>query len=464
MVKKKFFAVMAAMAVMCALEACGTAESATMIPEEIIATEENMNESVTMSSEESMNESGAMSSEEMETESDDIVTESADGNDTESKGNYGIESYQSIQDFSYQLFSENMEHKNPVLSPASVYLALTMAGLGSGNNTKTQFQQVLGEDMVAISDNLMHTLPVDSENQVLSLANSAWIDDEYSVDEKWTGTIKSVMNAEAYQTDLASVEAMNSMNNWIKENTNGLIDKMLAQPLSTEARLALFNTIYFKGKWCNPFDANDTYADTFRIDDKGQVETDMMHKYSEYLDYVSNDFAEGLILPYQAHDDSHNLAMLVLKPKDMDVRELYRNLDADTVSELISNKQNVLINTKLPKFETSFEYDLNDSLINMGLTDSFDSEKADFSLMGRNESGNNLYIGLVKQKAKIIVDEEGTEAAAATAVIMLDACALVEEEPIDVFFDEPFLYMIVDMDKEIPLFLGIFDDPSEITD
>ena len=129
---------------------------------------------------------------------------------------------------------------------------------------------------------------------------------------------------------------------------------------------------------------------------------------------------------------------------------------------MLKNKMTSLVNIKLPKFEISFEDSLNDSLMNMGLVDGFDPEKADFSLMGKNVSGNNLYISLVKQKAKIIVDEEGTEAAAATEVMMAEACALFPEEPIDVYFDEPFLYIIMDMDREIPLFMGILDNPAAI--
>lgn len=375
---------------------------------------------------------------------------------------YDIKSYQSIQDFSYQLFSEQLEAENPVLSPTSAYLALAMAGMGSEGNTKSEFQQVLGEDMMAMSDHLMNTLPVDSERLALSLANSAWIDDEYIVDENWVGTIQSIMDAEAYNTNLSTAETAEQINNWVTEKTNGLIEKMMSEPLEDDARLVLFNTIYFKGKWINPFDANNTYADTFQLGNGEQIEVDMMHMYSEYYDYVSNDVAEGLILPYQTDDTAgHNLAMLALKPGGTDVREMYSSLDADTVSELINNKQSVLVNTKLPKFEISFENSLNDSLKNMGLVDGFDPDNADFSLMGRNESGYNLYINLVKQKAKIIVDEEGTEAAAATEVAMLESCALIEEEPINVFFDEPFLYMIVDMDQELPLFIGILDNPAE---
>lgn len=445
MMKSKVYTAVGAISVMCMIGGCRNNSEDVSIPMESVADDE------------------ASNTEEVSTETES-VSSLTDESNTALDIDYEIESYQNIQDFSYQLFSEQLEAENPVLSPTSAYLALAMAGFGSEGNTKAQFHQVLGEDMLAMSDHLMNMLPVDSERQILSLANSAWIDDQYIVDEKWIGTIKSVMDAEAYQTNLSTIETMDSMNGWIEEKTNGLIDKMLEKPLTDDARLVLFNTIYFKGKWCNPFEANDTYADTFQVNDREQVETNMMHKYSENLDYVSNDFAEGLILPYRTDTEDHNIAMMALKPKGTDVREMYRQLSADNVSELIDNRQSILINTKIPKFEISFENGLNESLINMGLVDGFDAEKADFSLMGRTAGGYNLYISLVKQKAKIIVDEEGTEAAAATEVAMLEGCALIEEEPIDVFFDEPFLYMIMDMDREIPLFIGILDNPAETND
>lgn len=451
MIKKRLYAVIAAVVVTVVLGACGS--------NEIVA---NITEESTMSEEESVIKGETAQIEETDTETMETVTDQTDENTAKPETDHDIESYQSLQNFSYNLFAEKADAKNPVLSPTSAYLALAMAGLGADGNTRTEFDHVLGEDMMALSGNLMNTLPVESERQILLLANSAWIDDQYIVEEKWLDSIKSVMSAEAYQDDLSSTNAMNNMNSWIDEKTKSLINKMITQPLPDRTRLVLFNTIYFKGKWCNPFEMNHTYTDTFHISDTEQVEIAMMHKLSEYFDYVSNDFAEGLIFPYLSDTAEHNLALIALKPReDMDVREMYQKLNSDVVSEMISDQQTVLVNTMLPKFEIAFEADLNDNLINMGLIDGFDSDKADFTLMGRNESENNLYISLVKQKAKIIVDEEGTEAAAVTEVAMLESCALIEEEPIDVFFDEPFLYMIMDMDKEIPLFVGILDNPAE---
>ncbi|MBO5033514.1 MAG: serpin family protein [Lachnospiraceae bacterium] len=452
MVKRGIYATITAITAMCALGACGNTETDSVISEQ--------GESEALHSE----EAGAAESDmtEPDTESQDAVNLTNESSIAITI-DYDIQSYEDIQNFSYQLFGENLESQNPVLSPVSAYLALAMAAFGSDGSTKAEFDKLLGEGAMVISDDIMNSLPVESKNQILSLANSAWIDDQYLVDENWIGSIKSLLDAEAYQTDLSSTEAMNSMNDWIKTKTNEMINEMLTEPLDSDARLALFNTIYFKAKWSSPFEVESTYQDQFHVNENEQVEVDMMNKYAEGFDYISNDFAEGLIFPYRSDTEKPNLALLALKPKEgMTVREMYNNLNGDVISDMLKNKMTSLVNIKLPKFEISFEDSLNDSLMNMGLVDGFDPEKADFSLMGKNVSGNNLYISLVKQKAKIIVDEEGTEAAAATEVMMAEACALFPEEPIDVYFDEPFLYIIMDMDREIPLFMGILDNPAAI--
>ena len=121
----------------------------------------------------------------------------------------------------------------------------------------------------------------------------------------------------------------------------------------------------------------------------------------------------------------------------------------------------VMHHLHLPKFEVTFEKELNDSLKNMGLQKAFDPGLADLSGLGSTLQGGNLYISLVKQKAVIKVDEEGTEAAAVTSVEIRKECAMEYSQPVvDITFDQPFLYMIVDLEKEVPLFMGIMDDPA----
>lgn len=365
-------------------------------------------------------------------------------------------------EFGYELLGFHVEDKNPVLSPVSAYLALSMAGFGADGATKNEFDHVLGEDMVEHAHNMMNTFPSKSDVLCLSIANSAWIDDSFTVNDAWMEAIQARMNAEAYQSDLSAAETMTHINNWIDEKTNGMIDQMLTEPLDAQTQLALFNTVYFKGKWQIPFKASDTHKENFYLqsgqEDAEQVE--MMNLYATEVDYIANDFAEGVILPYQ-NDGNQNMAFIALKPTDnTNVRDIYGRLTGRDIQDMIVNKQTALVNMKLPKFEIIFDKNLTECLKNMGLTQCFDMEKANFDQIGKTEGGDNLHIGLVRQKAKIIVDEEGTEAAAVSAVLMMCAGAHEPEETKELYFNEPFIYMIMDMDNDMPLFIGILDNPA----
>lgn len=379
-----------------------------------------------------------------------------------------VASYDDLNEFSYKFFAENMDEENPVLSPVSAYIALSMAGIGAENNTKEEFESVLGDeaDVKALCQKLMTSLPTETKDTTITLANSAWIDDTYTVKDDWLSEIDSVMYSEVFRESLSSSKVPGLMNAWIEEKTNGLIDKMIDRPFDGYTKLVLFNTVYFKAKWADPFEVYDVYTDRFYREDKEEIDAEIMHKESN-MEYLSNDFAEGLIFPYRKDaEDDGNFALVALKPadEDMKVRELYEKLTPSVVNELIKNKSTELVNTKLPKFELTFDKVLNESLVNMGLKSAFEPEKADFSRIGAEyieNSDENLYINMVRQKAKIIVDEEGTEAAAATMVTMDCGAALIEILPKEVFFDRPFVYMIMDMDNEMPLFIGILDSPAE---
>lgn len=386
---------------------------------------------------------------------------------------YAIQSYEDVQKFGYELFAQNINDQNPVLSPVSAYLALAMAGCGADGATADEFINVLG-GMDVFSDDIMHHMPQSGDLLTLSLSNSAWIDDAFIVDTEWLGMIKSLMCAEAFQADLSTEDAMRSMNDWIDRQTNGMIDKMIEQPLDAMARLVLFDTLYFKGKWETPFEAENTHIEDFYIDRQRNqtVQAEMMNLYWTYLDFVSNDFAEGVILPYQNNPEEElepgqsveyqeaKLAFVALKPTDDgDIRDLYSKLTVENIKTMLQNRQNVMTHLKLPKFEVTFDKVLNNSLYHMGLTECFDEEKADFTKMGKTKSGYNLYISLVRQKAKIIVDEEGTEAAAVTEIDMRDGGVFMADLK-ELYFNEPFLYMIMDMERELPLFIGIMDNPK----
>lgn len=374
----------------------------------------------------------------------------------------------SLWDFSYRLLKENIGENNPVLSPVSAYLAMGMTGLGAAGDTLAEFEQVMGYDMHEVSRNLMQALPAEPgtlpdgsgrESKLhVSLANSIWVDTQMEPLQSWLEDVSDIYNAKAYRAELSTTGTMNQMNEWIEEETKGLIKKFLAKPLDPETRLALFNTVYFYGEWQSKFEENNTYKDTFTKEDGTELQVEMMHEGSCNRRYVQQEDFDGVVLPYR----DGNMALVALKPTaGQSVRDMYEALTEEQFSEILAEEDTTLINLKLPKFEVTFDKSLNETLQNVGIEKAFDGYLADFSNMGTSKSGNGLYISLVRQKAVVKVDEEGTEAAAVTMVAMKESAMAEPVKPtVDVYFDEPFLYMIVDTKEEVPLFMGIMDDPE----
>lgn len=364
--------------------------------------------------------------------------------------------------FSYNMLKENLEDTNPVLSPMSVYLAMGMVGLGAKGDTLAEFENVMGKGLQNTADTLMKDLPTwlndtrEEKKSVLNVANAVWVDETMNPDEKWVKNVSDIYGAEAYRGVLSSAGVQKDINKWVEKNTNSLIKEFLSEPLDAETKMALFNTIYFYGEWVSKFEKNSTYLDEFTTAD-GQIEkVDMMHdERTEY--YVKNEQVDGVVLDYRYG----NMAFVALKPTaGQTVREMYEALTYEELADLLDSGSNELMKLKLPKFEVEFDKELNETLQNMGIQKAFDEELADFTGLGYTENGLPLYISLVRQKAVVKLDEEGTEAAAVTMVAMKEcAMAMPEKQPIEVYFDEPFLYMIMDMESKTPLFMGVMDNP-----
>ena len=369
-----------------------------------------------------------------------------------------VGSYEPLQSFGYELFALNSEEENPVVSPVSAYLALALAGKGAEGETKEAFQKVL-QDLEGIPHDLMMGLPRDEEGMLITVNNSAWMDYRFDPNEDWLAWADSIYRSEVFQGTLSAKDTYQTMNKWIEEKTNGMIDRLYDEPLSEDARLVLLNTLYFKGKWASPFDGLFTREDIFTLEDGSTEKVEMMSKGNTHLLYVKDDVSEGVILPYQ----EQNMAFLALKPADgQNVREMYDTLTTESINEMLSQNETTLCNLRLPKFEIEFHKELNDSLMEMGLEVAFIDGKADFSGIGIPNDADNMYIETVQQKSKIIVDEEGTEAAAVTSIEMNKCTSMFNpERPIDIYFDEPFLYMIVDRERKVPLFIGIMDNPDK---
>ena len=365
-----------------------------------------------------------------------------------------------FNEFGLDLFSSNANTENPVISPLSAYLALHMVAEGADGNTKTEFETVLGNlnmqrKLTALAK---EDLISDTTDMTFSITDSAWIDDDLHVNEEWLENILSYEQTKAFQMNLSTQDAMEQMNQWVKNSTNGMIDKMIDEPLIDETRFVLFDAIYLKGKWKNEFSQEDTHDEEFYLAGNESITVPMMNQYEENYTYLENEDLEGAILPYK----NSSLAFVAIKPKsfDTDIRTMMDNFSSNELLQFIQSGQNKLINLKLPTFEIAFEKNLNGSLQQLGIQDAFDPDRSDLSKIGETTSKNPMYVSLVYQKAKVNVNEEGTEAAAVTEIIGVETTACFEPvESYDLYFNQPFFYMIMDTQNQLPVFMGILDRP-----
>ena len=364
-------------------------------------------------------------------------------------------SYDALQHFSHQLMLENMEEVNPVLSPLSACLALSMAACGAEGDTAAELEALLGADHERVSEKLL-LLVGEKEGIELTLADSVWLDEALEAAQAWTEQIEGEYQGEIYHTDLDTRKAMEDINAWAEEKTQGLVKEFLNTPMAEEARLCLLNALYLKADWQSSFDGYATRENIWYREDGTEKQVDTMHKRGDF-DYVADEGMDGVILPFQGEE----LVFLALRPRQgQTVRELYGQLTPERLSGLITGREERLMNVALPKFTVSCDREITDALQRLGVERAFVPGLADFSGIGADVNGLPLSISLVRQKAVLELNEEGVKAGAVTQVEMLAGSGMPAEEAIEMTLDHPFVYLILDLESQVPLFVGILDDPS----
>lgn len=381
----------------------------------------------------------------------------------------GFLEWKELDTFCYTMFQKAISSKeeNPVISPLSAYLALALVADGAKGNTKTQFDSVLGKNMLSTRiHQLTESFAKISGNTKLSIADSIWLDDLFTANDSWLSNMVNYYDAEIFQADLSTNTARQEINRWVSKKTKKLIPSMFKENLEEDVALLLINTIYLKAKWMNPFDSALTDQRTFTNENGKEIKTKFMNQYRSYCSYFKSKDADIVILPY----DDERLSMIAILPKgDMTARELAKKLTEKKISNYIKNAEPTYSNLHFPKFTMQYSKKMNDILIEIGLEDAFSPSKADFTGLGTtgNEK-DSLYISEVLQEIKIKVKEDGTQAAAATDISMKTTGGVPTEKAKEITFDKPFLYLIVDtktpfgendLDKEsnfnIPLFMGM---------
>lgn len=357
-------------------------------------------------------------------------------------------------------YAAAQEAENPVLSPLSAYLCLAMLMPGANENTKAEFEKILGADwdyVSALAADIAAQLEKTGGSTKLDLANSIWTDDDKAViEEEWLKTVKAYFGPDIYSADLPSDGALKAINKWVNDKTNGMIPKLHDENYDKDTIMVLLNALYMKAEWAHKFEGQDTYDREFTKADGSAVTVPFMNMFEAYESYIKTDDAEGIMLPY----DDGRLAFIALKPDDGDARKYAAGFTGAKLKEaLAAAKADTFVTVNMPKFDTEYSVYLTDALKAMGMTDAFDPFLADLTGAGRGVDGP-LYISYVFQRVKVDVDEEGTEAAAVTEIATAKGCALPADEPIVLTFDKPFVYAIVDTETGVPLFAGVMENPE----
>jgi len=350
---------------------------------------------------------------------------------------------------------------NLMISPASVHLALAMTANGAEGETKAAMLEVLAGRGLSIdrlnraSRDWAALLSRTGEKTTLGIANSIWFDKGYSPSRSFLQRNRDFFGAEARNLDFRDKGAPGVINGWVKKATRGTIEKII-ESIRRDEVLFLVNAVYFKSDWQVPFEKNDTRKQVFHAPGK-DVEVEFMHRTGR-MTVMSGNGATGVALPY---DDGQFAFFALLPDGQSSSREWLAKQDKaslfDDIARMMGQKAGFTVELALPKFESSYEDTLEDELARMGMGIAFDPGRADFSGMSESRT-KDLFIGTVRHKTFVRVDEKGTEAAAVTSVGMrLTSMPLIERQLV---FDRPFLYGIMDMKAGIPLFVGIMDNPA----
>ncbi|XP_069469635.1 serpin B6-like [Ambystoma mexicanum] len=364
----------------------------------------------------------------------------------------------------WKKLSEDDNKKNVFFSPMSISSALAMVFLGAQGDTAAQMAQTLqfnkAKDVHSGFQSLIAEVNKPDTKYLLRTGNRLYGEKTYIFNREFLDSCNKFYLSELEQVDFVEKyeEARGKINNWVEEKTEGKIQNLLASgTVDSLTRLVLVNAIYFKGNWADKFNKDHTSERPFRINKNETKPVQMMFRKGKYpMTHISEQEMQVIELPY----DDQELSMIILLPKDINddstgleklERELTYEKFADWTNPEMMHPQEVELS--LPRFKLEENYDLKSFLTSLGMCDAFDPQRANFS--GMSES-NNLVVSKVVHKAFVDVNEEGTEAAAATAVIMMLRCAMFTPR---FTADHPFLFFIRHNKTRNILFCGRFCSP-----
>lgn len=364
--------------------------------------------------------------------------------------------------FAFDLYQQLLSPSsgNLFYSPYSISVALSMAQAGAKGSTLSQMDQVMhynltGNSLYQAFNALQLALANEQKNAdnpsqndfALNVVNAAWGQNGYQFLQSYLDTLAqnygAGMRLVDFQSDPEKVRQV--INDWIAQQTNQKIQNLIPQGSITElSRLVLTNAIYFNSAWLNTFNQGATQNGNFTNLDGKQSSVPMMNQQHSF-GYTQGDAYQAVELPYSGG----KLSMLVIVPDAGQFERIETSLNPALVDSIRQKLQESSVILSMPKFKIESDVALSDILKKMGMSDAFDPSKADLSGM---DGTRNLFISDVLHKAYVSVDENGTEAAAATAVVV--GTTSMPAEVVTLKIDRPFIFLIQDVQSGTILFVG----------
>ena len=351
-----------------------------------------------------------------------------------------------VSSFAAELFKDNYSKgKTTLVSPLSVLTALALVQNGAQGDTLAQLEQALGGlDRDTLNAYMRAYCGFLTESDELKIANSVWTDSSAEAKRAFLQKAVDSYSAQLFSAPLSDPKTVESINSWVKKNTDGMIPKII-EKADRYAVMMLVNAIAFDAKWETPYKRSDIEKLEFTSYSGSKKKTDFMCSTENV--YLKDGGTVGFMKPYK----NGRFAFAALLPdENTGIDDYVASLSGDKLMKIFSSaKRGNEVNVKMPKFRAEYSVQLIDTLKKMGVKDAFDSKTADFSSLIEIR---DAYIATVVHKTFIEVDENGTRAAAST-LVGADTMSLME--PYSVCLNRPFVYMIVDTETNLPLFIGV---------
>jgi serpin B len=368
---------------------------------------------------------------------------------------FGFKLFQAIQQAAAE---DSAKTENIFVSPSSVAIALSMGYNGASGATRSEIAQALqlnGMSLATLNqanEDLKAALEGADPDVQLSIANSLWARQHVAFNQDFLQRNQEFYNAAVSTLDITQQDAVGQINHWVKENTQGKITKIVDR-LKPDDVMYLINAVYFKGLWSVPFQPSLTSAPPFTLADGTQKPHPMMLRRDRFSYYENAQF-QAVSLPY----GSGRWSMYVFLPRaTSNLADFSKTLTAANWQTWMQGFEPQMGFVQMPKFKSEFDTDLKSALTMLGMGDAFDPQKADFSNLLQGEP---VAINQVKHKTFVEVNEEGTEAAAVTAIGITTTSIQIPEPAFEMIVDRPFFCAIRDNQTGTLLFMGTIQNPE----